>query len=734
VTTDVRSATAASRPRPPILARIASWSFIHRGRAIAAWLLLLIAVTGISRAAGSAFRDDFSGGNPQSQQAQNLLARKFPADAGDRAQIVFQAPGALKETAAPRIEALLQTVRRLPDVTGVTDPLVPAGAAQLSRDGRTGYAVVQFDRTSDRLKPTGPNDLIRAVQATDSKSLHVVVGGAPIEKVQKPNFGKSESVGLLAALIILMVAFGSLVAASLPIATALFGLAIAFGVLDLVSHGQTVPRFAPELAALLGIGVGIDYALFLVTRYRERVADGDAPIDAVATAFATSGKAVLFAGCTVVVSLLGLFVVGLPYITGAAIGAIFAVLLVMSAALTLLPALLGALGPRIDRLSIHRNRRRANIESTFAWRWSQMIQRHPILAGSAAVVVLVVLALPLFAIRIGYSDAGNDPKSTEPRAAYDLLAQNFGPGAVGPLVLAAQLPATSTSTTALTNLVTQIGHIPDVAAVVPARINPGGDTAVVTVIPKSAPQAQSTVQLVHSIRHLVASPAVTATGLRVLVGGETAASIDSSAHLSSRLLPVIVFVVVLSMLLLLVALRSPAIALKAAVMNLLSTGAAYGVIVATFQWGWLGHGLTNGRTGPIDPWIPVMLFTILFSLSMDYELFLMSRVREHWVRHRDSQAAVTDGLAATARVITAAAAIMVCVFGSFALSDIRPLRMFGLGMATAVFVDATLVRMILVPSIMQLLGPTAWAMPRWLNRLLPGVRIDDVPAIEPSAT
>jgi RND superfamily putative drug exporter len=639
----------------------------------------------------------------------------------------------LKDTAAPRIEALLQTVRRLPDVTGVTDPLAPAGAAQLSRDDRTGYAVVQFDRTSDRLKSTGPDALIRAVQATDSKSLHVVVGGAPIEKVQKPDFGKSESVGLLAALIILMVAFGSLVAASLPVATALFGLAITFGVLDLISHGQTVPRFAPELAALLGIGVGIDYALFIVTRYRERVADGAAPIAAVAAALATSGKAVLFAGCTVVVSLLGLFVIGLPYITGAAIGAIFAVLLVMSAALTLLPALLGALGPRIDRLSIRRTRRQPTIESTFAWRWSQMIQRHPALAGSAAVVVLVVLALPLFAIRVGYGDAGNDPKSTEPRAAYDLLAQDFGPGAVGPLVLAAQLPVTSTGTTALTNLVTQIGHNPDVATVVPARINPEGDTAVVTVIPKSAPQAQSTVRLVHSIRHLVASPAVTETGLRVLVGGETAASIDSSAHLSSRLVPVIVFVVVLSMLLLLAALRSPAIALKAAVMNLLSTGAAYGVIVATFQWGWLGHGLTNGRTGPIDPWIPIMLFTILFGLSMDYELFLMSRVREHWVRHRDSQAAVTDGLAATARVITAAAAIMVCVFASFALSDIRPLRMFGLGMAAAVFVDATLVRMVLVPSVMQLLGRTAWAMPRWLDRVLPDSHTDDVAAIEPSA-
>jgi RND superfamily putative drug exporter len=404
----------------------------------------------------------------------------------------------------------------------------------------------------------------------------------------------------------------------------------------------------------------------------------------------------------------------------------------MSAALTLLPALLGALGPRIDRLSIHRNRRRPNIEGTFAWRWSQMIQRHPAPAGLTAVAVLVVLALPLFAIRVGYGDAGNDPKSTEPRAAYDLLAQNFGPGSVGPLVLAAQLP-TSAGTTALTNLVAQVGRNPDVAAVVPARLNPEGDAAVITVIPKSAPQAQSTVRLVHSIRRLAAAPAVTATGLRVLVGGETAASIDSSAHLSSRLVPVIAFVVVLSMLLLLAALRSPAIALKAAVMNLLSTGAAYGVIVATFQWGWLGHGLTNGRTGPIDPWIPIMLFTILFGLSMDYELFLMSRVREHWVRHRDSQAAVTDGLAATARVITAAAAIMVCVFASFALSDIRPLRMFGLGMATAVFVDATLVRMVLVPSVMQLLGRTAWAMPRWLDRVLPDSHTDDVAAPGPSA-
>jgi RND superfamily putative drug exporter len=729
VTADLRIATAPSPFRPPTLARIARWSFTHPRRAIGAWLLLLIAVTGIGRAAGSAYRDDFAGGNPQSEQAQTLLAKKFPADAGDRAQIVFRARGALRGADAPRIEALLASVRRLPDVTGVTNPLRPAGRAQLSRDGRTGYAVVQFDRTSDRLKSDGPNDLIRAVRAADSDSLHVVVGGAPIEKVQKPKFGTAEGIGLLAALIILLVAFGSLVAASLPIATALFGLAISFGFLDLVSHGQTVPRFAPELAALLGIGVGIDYALFIVTRYRERVADGATRVDAVATALATSGKAVLYAGGTVVVSLLGLLVVGLPYITGAAIGAIIAVLLVMSAALTLLPALLGALGPRIDRLSLHRSRHAADHDGSLAWRWSRMIQRRPKLAGVVAIVVLVVLALPLFAIRVGYGDAGNDPKSSEPRAAYDLLTKSFGAGAVGPLVLAAQLPGSAAGTVALTNLTNQISRDADVSAVVPPRTNRAGDTAVVTVIPKSAPQTQSTVDLVHSIRHLVESPAATARGVRVLVGGETAASIDSSTHLSKRLVPVILFVVILSMLLLLAGLRSPAIAAKAALMNLLSTGAAYGIIVATFQWGWLGHGLTNGRTGPIDPWIPIMLFTILFGLSMDYELFLMSRVREHWLRHGDSQAAVTDGLAATARVITAAAAIMVCVFASFVVSDIRPLRIFGLGMATAVFVDATLVRLVLVPSLMQLLGRAAWASPRWLDRVLPEPRIEGVHSV-----
>ena len=725
----IPQAPGASRP---LLARVATWSFTHRRGAIAAWLLALIALTGLGRGAGSRFLDDFSVGNSQSQQAQDLLARTFPEDAGDRAEVVFHSAGPLDEPSAARaVASVLNRIQAIPHVTGVTDPLSPAGRAQLSADRRTGYAVVQFDQTSDRLSSAAPNAVLDVVRASDKGGLHVVVGGAPIAKVQKPKFGKSEGIGLLAALVILLAAFGSLIAASLPIATALFGLAISFGVLDLASHGQTVPTFAPELAALLGIGVGIDYALFIVSRYRERLADGDAALDAVATALATSGKAVLFAGGTVVVSLLGLFVIGLPYITGAAIGAIAAVLLVMAAALTLLPALLGALGPRIDKLSVRRRRPAAPTEATWAWRWSQAIQRRPAAAGMAALVLLATLSIPLFAIRVGYGDAGNDPNSTETRMSYDLLAGTFGAGAVGPLVLAASMPDTAQSASALTDLTTRISENRDVATVEPPMLNAARTTAVVTVVPRSSPQDPSTVRLVHAVRRLAASPTVTATGLRLLVGGETAASIDSSSHLAHRLAPVVIFVVLLSVLLLLAALRSPVIAAKAAVMNLLSTGAAYGVIVAAFQWGWLGDGLTSGRTGPIDPWIPVMLFTILFGLSMDYELFLMSRVREQWLRHRDSQAAVTDGLAATARVITAAAAIMVCVFGSFAMSDERPLRIFGLGMATAVLVDATVVRLVLVPSVMQMLGRFAWWTPRWLDRLLPQPAADGSALVEP---
>ncbi len=421
----------------PLLGRVAVWSFTHRWRAVGAWILLLIVVSSIARWQGSAFLDNFSGGNSQSQQAQSLLSRTFAAQSGDRAQIVFHSDSPL--TAASQrssIETVLQQARTIRHVSSVSDPFAPGGAAQLSGDARTAYALVQFDQTTDRLPADPANRLLDVVEAHDRATLHVVVGGAPIAKVQRPPFGKSEVIGLVAALLILLFSFGAIVAAGLPIVTALFGLAVSFGILALISHAQTVPTWAPKFAALLGIGVGIDYALFILSRYRERLAEGEAPVDAVAIALATSGEAVLFAGGTVVVSLFGLFAVGLPYITGAALGAIFAVLLVMAAALTLLPAILGLLGHRIDTLSVRRRSRRATvIESSWAWRWSQAVQGRPVVYSVAATAALVSLSVPLFALRVGYSDAGNDPTPQKLRMAYDLVAHAFGPGAVGPLVV-----------------------------------------------------------------------------------------------------------------------------------------------------------------------------------------------------------------------------------------------------------------------------------------------------------
>jgi RND superfamily putative drug exporter len=692
----------------------------------------LFGVTALAQGVGSRFLDDFSGGNSRSQQAQHLLAHKFPTQSGDDAQIVFHTDAAATTPAVrSEIVADLSRIATVAHVAAVRSPFAPEGTSQRSADAHTVYAVVQFDATADRLPASAAQTVLSLVQHASTPQVQVVAGGAPIAKVEKPKFGKSEAIGILAALLILMVAFGTLVAASLPILTALFGLAISVGVLDLISQGRIVPTFAPELAALLGIGVGIDYALFIVTRYRERLADGDETENAIVTAVSTAGRAVLFAGSTVVVSLLGLFLVGLPYIVGAALGAMSAVLLVMVAALTLLPAVLGMLGSRIDRMALPRSRRRSTSQdTTWSWQWSHVIQRHPRIAAVAAVAVLTMLSLPLFGIRLGYGDAGNNPKGTETKLAYDQLAQNFGPGSVGPLVLAAQLPGGGSSGPALTALRQKLLAQPDVRAVSAPTLNSTADTAVLTVIPASSPQDKRTQALVQRIRTDVIPATLATSHINVLVGGETAASIDSAHHLSGRLPLVIGFVVLLSLLLIVAALRSVTIAIKAAFMNLLATGAAYGVIVAVFQWGWLHQLFNTDKTGPIDPWIPVMLFTILFGLSMDYELFLMSRVREHWLRHRDSRAAVTDGLASTARVITAAAAIMVCVFASFVLSDIRPLKIFGLGMATAVFVDATVVRLVLVPATMQLLGRAAWWMPAWLDRILPAPAADASTAAE----
>ncbi|HSS09320.1 MAG TPA: MMPL family transporter, partial [Acidimicrobiales bacterium] len=601
-----------SRPGGNRLGQLALWCYRHRWAVLASWVILLVAVTGVSKAAGASFRDKFGGGHSESQQAQDFLKAHFPTQAGDDAQVVFHTTDPVTTPAnQAAIANTLNALHGLPHVAAIRSPFDPGGGGQISLDGHIAYATINFDKTTDALPKQAIQTVVDRALQTAHPGFQVVLGGAPISKIQKFSFGGAEGIGILAAVIILLVAFGSVIAMGLPILTALFGLAIAFGVVDLLSHGLVTPSFAPELAAMIGIGVGIDYALFVVTRYRQSLHEGRPPDQAVTVALATSGRAVLFAGCTVVISLFGMFLLGEPFIYGLGAGAIAAVLLVMAAALTLLPAILGFVGHTIDRLAVpHLLRRGTTPAHTMWWRWSRVIQRRPWLTGGAALGVLIVLALPLFSMHLAFTDAGNDPTKDMTRQSYDLLAQGFGPGSNGPLVIAVDL-RNGADRSVLTQLQSRIQQTPDVAFVAPPQVNQAGDAAVVIVVPKTSPQDVKTEQLVHHLRNQVIPSVTQSTGTRAMVGGLTAAAVDSSQRLSQRLFWVIGAVVVLSFLLLMAVFRSIAVPLKAAVMNLLSVGAAYGVIVAVFQWGWLGSVVGVSRTGPIDPWIPLMLFTIL---------------------------------------------------------------------------------------------------------------------------
>ncbi len=719
---------------PGGLARLAAWCYDHRRRVLVAWISVVVAIIGLSSAIGSDFKDNFTSSSSPSQRAQNLLAQRFPSEAGDTADVVVHTAGQVKDGAnAATINRLVIALMALPDVSGVRSPLSPGANQQVSTDGHTAFAVIQFDKTTPNLKSSNTKQLIREARSFAHPGFEVALGGDPISAAVSATPGSSEAIGILAAVIIMLVAFGSVVAMGLPILIALVGVGIGYGLVDFASHGFTVPTFGPQLMAMIGLGVGIDYALFIVTRFRQGLQEGRDPRQATVVALSTSGRAVLFAGSTVIISLLGLFVVGLAFMNGLAVGTIAAVLMVLAAALTLLPAMLGFVGYNIDRLHVPGLLVRSPTAGGGFWyRWSRTVQRRPWICGTAALAVLLVLALPFLSLRLAFSDAGNDPTKLTTRQAYDLLARGFGPGFNGPLVVVADLHSGSTpARDAVVGLEGRLAQVPGLASVAGPVFNPAGNTAVITAYPTTAPQAAQTASLVRHLRSAVIPPVVRGTGVTVLVGGVTAGGVDASHYLSNRLPLVIGLVILLSILLLMMVFRSVAIPLKAAAMNLLSMGAAYGVIVAVFQWGWLATLFGVSRRGPIDPWIPLMMFTIVFGLSMDYEVFLLSRIREEWRRRGVNTIAVADGLASTARVITAAAAIMVCVFGSFVINDpLRVLDVFGLGLAVAIFVDATLVRMVLVPSIMQLLGRANWWMPAWLDRLLPKLAVEaEVPPV-----
>jgi RND superfamily putative drug exporter len=537
----------------------------------------------------------------------------------------------------------------------------------------------------------------------------------------------SEGLGLLAAIVVLLVAFGSVVAMGLPIATALLGIGIGVSLISVLARVVTTPEFTPQVATMIGLGVGIDYALFIVSRYRDALARLRPPEDAVVEALTTAGRAVLFAGCTVMISVLGMLLMGLEFLYGLAVGTSVTVLIAVTAALTLLPALLGFLGFNVDKLSIHRKKGAGRARISRWTRWADFVQRHPWPIAVVGFVALAATALPVFGLRLGSADAGNNPKSFTTKTAYDLTAAGFGAGRNGPMLIVAETGASGSQGQAgLAGVAAALRATPGVAAVTDFHPSPSGKAAIATLIPATGPQDKATEQLVHHLRDDVLPKAVSGTSLQVHVGGATPSTIDFSDMIGRRLPLFIGAVLLLSFLLLLMVFRSVLVPVKAVVMNLLSIGAAYGVMVAVFQWGWLGSvvGVTGG---PIEAWAPMMLFAIVFGLSMDYEVFLLSSVKEEYDATGDNAHAVSAGLALTARLITAAALIMVMVFGTFVLSDQRALKLIGLGLAVAVAIDATVVRCVLVPATMELLGDANWWLPRWLDRILPHLAVEGAP-------
>jgi len=707
-----------------MLQRLARTMYRRRRRVVIVWIAVLIGTFAIANAAGGAFHTNFKLPGSESQAAFDLLKRSgFRERTGVQAQIVFDAKQGVDDSAVrAAVERLFQRVGREVPRVGVVSPYSPEGARQIGHGGHIAYAEVNLaDRSQEGYKHAG--DQIEALAGRVHVSgVHVALG-SDIFAHTNPG-GASEAVGVLAAMAILLVAFGSLLAMGLPIMTALFGIGTGAALVLIVRNVVDMPDFTMAAVAMVGIGVGIDYALFIVTRYREALRAGLEPEGAVVRAVDTAGRAVLFAGTTVMISILGLLLMKLSSNRGVAIAISLGVLMTMVASITLLPAVLGFVGRNIDKLGLpHRRRATEQPRASIWYRWSRVLQRRPWPAVIIGFALLLVLAAPVVSMRLGFADAGNRPTSDTTRQAYDLLSRGFGKGFNGPLLLAAKTPGGPADASALGHLRADVQRTRDVSFATQPQFNRAGTVAIMQVYPSSAPQDKATEDLVHRLRDRVTPGAATGNDVKVYVGGVTAAAEDFAEYTSSRLPLFMGAVLVLSFLFLLVVFRSILVPLKAVVMNLLSIGAAYGVVVAAFQWGWGKELLGIGKAGPVEAWAPIFLFAVVFGLSMDYEVFLLSRIREEYERTRNNATAVADGLAVTARVITAAAAIMICVFGSFVFGDEYSLRLFGLGLAVAVFVDATIVRLVLVPATMELLGDWNWWIPRWLDRLLPQVHI-----------
>jgi len=658
--------------------------------------------------------DSFDVPGVDSQLATELLTSAQSERAGVTARVVVASEANTTlagSTERAALDDVVQTLNELPNVITIAESLSP--------DGQIALLSLQYPLLEE-IDATDLERLHEAVtQARDQSGLQVEAGGELFFAFEEPASSAAELIGLGAAIIILLVAFGSLIAMGLPIGMALFGLAIGVSAMPLISHLIMIPSWAPQLATMIGLGVGIDYALFLVTRHREFLARGLSVAESAGRAVATSGQAVIFAGGTVVIAILGLGVAGVPFMTAAGVATSVIVLIMVVASITILPALLGLSGHWINRLGIHRKGHTAADVGPGWRRWGDHVTRHAWPYAIVTTVALLAMTAPVFGLELGFPDEGTQPESTTQRRAYDLAAAGFGDGINGPLVIAVD---TAGNPSVVAELASAVAADPGVAAVAPPETI--GDVATIIAMPVTAPQDDATFATVERLRADVFPGVLADSSASAHVGGQTANFGDVANRVSDRLAMFIAAVIVLSFILLMIVFRSILVPLKAALLNLLSIGAAYGVLVMVFQWGW-GAGLIGlEATVPIVSFIPMFMFAVLFGLSMDYEVFLLSRVREEFIRTGDNDESVIAGLASTARVISSAALIMICVFGGFVLSEDPTVKMFGLGLGTAILVDATVVRLVLVPATMKLMGDANWWLPGWLDRLLPRVDID----------
>jgi RND superfamily putative drug exporter len=712
------------------LTHLADIAYRHRGRVVVAWIVALIAIIGIGSSLAGEFQADYDTPGSESKAASDITEQRFAGYSGQEIFVVWKDPaGANSPQAQQRINAFLAEAEQVNNIS-------PHTPIRVSDNGEIAATTLPMTVPGWDFKDDDARKIVNAAEDNSGNGLEIELGGDPIYSVQSQS--SPEGFGFLGAAIVLLIAFGSVVAAGLPLGIALVGLGISSaGLIPLLSNVIDVPDWTTAVSGLIGIGVGIDYALLVLTRFRSALREGKDRHDAVVEAVTTAGRSVIIAGLTVVIAVLGLILTGLSYMYGVAIATSLAVLVVMLASITLLPAFLSYLGPRVDKLRIpllgrslkradEAERQRERGGESPAARWSHVVQRRPWPFAIGALLVLLALAAPALGMRLGFPDAGNDPPDSLTRQAYDLNTEGFGPGTNGPIQIAATIPPTDEAKAEINSFANTLRGTPDVAFVVPPRINQAADAALITVIPKTSPQDEATEDLVKNLRDEVVPAQFNGTGIDVEIGGVTAALEDQSTYMTGRMPLFIAGVLGLSFLLLLVAFHSPLISLKAGIMNLLSVSAAYGVMTLAANGGGLSSLIGIDHEVPIAPFMPVMMFAILFGLSMDYEVFLISRIREEYLKDGNTRRAVADGLAKTARVITAAAAIMVVVFLSFVTSQEVFLKLFGIGLAAAVFLDATIVRMVLVPAVMQLLGKWNWWIPDWLERVLPRLDVERV--------